>query len=41
VEIDAPVAIYASVIDRKSGDPRTVTPVFLVDDVPHSEPVDR
>ncbi len=41
MEIDAPVAIYASVIDRKSGDPRTVTPVFLVDGVPHPEPVDR
>jgi hypothetical protein len=29
VEISAPVAIYASVIDRKSGDPRTVAPVPL------------
>ena len=29
LETDAPVAIYASVIDRKSGDPRTVMPVPL------------
>ncbi|MEJ2580747.1 MAG: hypothetical protein P8127_03755 [Acidobacteriota bacterium] len=29
VEIDVPIAIYASVIDRKSGDPRTVYPVPL------------
>ena len=28
-EVSAPVAIYASVIDRKSGDPRTVSPVPL------------
>ena len=41
VEIDAPVAIYASVIDRKSGDPRTVSPVLLTDGVPHSEPDER
>jgi len=41
LEIDAPVAIYASVIDRKSGDPRTVAPVFLTDGVPHSEPDQR
>jgi len=27
VETDAPLAIYASVIDRQSGDPRTVAPV--------------
>ncbi len=27
VRIDAPVAVYASVIDRRSGDPRTVSPV--------------
>ena len=41
LEIDAPVAIYASVIDRKSGDPRTVSPVPLTDGVPHSEPDER
>ncbi len=29
VEIDGPLALYASVIDRRSGDPRTVTPVTL------------
>jgi len=29
LETDASVAIYASVIDRKSGDPRTVSPVPL------------
>jgi hypothetical protein len=29
LEIDGPVAIYGSVIDRKSGDPRTVSPVPL------------
>jgi hypothetical protein len=32
VETDAPVAIYASVLDRKSGDPRTVAPVPLAAD---------
>ena len=41
LEIDGPVAIYASVIDRKSGDPRTVSPVPLTDGVPHSEPDER
>ena len=41
VEINAPVAIYASVIDRKSGDPRTVSPVPLTDGVPDFEPVER
>lgn len=41
VEIDAPVAIYASVIDRRSGDPRTVSPVPLTDGSPHSEPDNR
>ena len=41
LETDAPVAIYASVIDRKSGDPRTVSPVPLTDGVPHSEPDQR
>jgi len=41
LEVDAPVAIYASVIDRKSGDPRTVAPVPLHDGVPHSEPDNR
>jgi hypothetical protein len=41
VEIDAPVAIYASVIDRRSGDPRTVSPVPLTDSGPHSEPDKR
>ncbi|MFV2071231.1 MAG: hypothetical protein ACC742_01080, partial [Thermoanaerobaculales bacterium] len=29
VDIDAPLAIYASVVDRRSGDPRTVAPVRL------------
>jgi len=29
VTIDAPLAVYASVIDRASGDPRTVSPVPL------------
>jgi hypothetical protein len=29
VEIDSPLALYASVVDRKSGDPRTVRPVRL------------
>jgi hypothetical protein len=29
VKIDAPLAMYASVIDRRSGDPRTVVPVPL------------
>jgi hypothetical protein len=40
VETDGPVAIYGSVIDRKSGDPRTVSPVPLTiaDDV---QPSDR
>jgi len=32
VTIDAPLAIYASVIDRASGDPRTVAPVPLTTD---------
>ena len=32
VAIDAPLAIYASVIDRRSGDPRTVVPVPLTTD---------
>ena len=41
VEIDAPVAIYASVIDRRSGDPRTVSPVPLTDSGAHSEPDNR
>jgi hypothetical protein len=41
LEINAPVAIYASVIDRKSGDPRTVAPVPLSGGIPHAEPVDR
>jgi hypothetical protein len=41
LETDGPVAIYASVIDRKSGDPRTVAPVPLTDRVPHSEPDER
>jgi len=41
VEIDAPIAIYASVIDRKSGDPRTVSSVPLTDGVRDFEPVER
>ena len=32
VEISAPLAIYASVIDRTSGDPRTVAPVSIPGD---------
>ena len=32
VKIDAPLAMYASVIDRRSGDPRTVIPVPLTTD---------
>jgi hypothetical protein len=32
ITIDAPLAIYASVIDRASGDPRTVAPVPLTTD---------
>jgi hypothetical protein len=31
VEISAPLALYASVIDRTSGDPRTVSPVWISD----------
>ncbi len=31
IDVDGPLAIYASVIDRASGDPRTVTPVPLAD----------
>jgi hypothetical protein len=41
LEIDAPIAIYASVIDRKSGDPRTVAPVRLRASGPPSESDDR
>ena len=29
VELDGPLAVYGSVIDRSSGDPRTVSPVPL------------
>jgi hypothetical protein len=29
IDLSGPMAVYASVIDRKSGDPRTVTPVPL------------
>ena len=32
VEIDSPLALYASVVDRRSGDPRTVRPVRLAPD---------
>jgi len=32
VDINGPLAIYASVIDRRSGDPRTVVPVPLTTD---------
>ena len=32
ITIDAPLAMYASVIDRASGDPRTVVPVPLTSD---------
>ncbi len=32
ITIDAPLAMYASVIDRASGDPRTVAPVPLTSD---------
>jgi len=41
VETDAPIAIYASVIDRKSGDPRTVSPVPLSTSGPYPEPIER
>ena len=41
LETSAPIAIYASVIDRKSGDPRTVAPVSLEEGLPHSEPDER
>jgi hypothetical protein len=41
VETDAPIAIYASVIDRKSGDPRTVSPVPLSTGGPFPEPIER
>jgi len=41
LETNAPVAIYGSVLDRKSGDPRTVAPVPLTDGRPHSEPEER
>ena len=41
LETDAPVAIYASVIDRKSGDPRTVAPVPLFGHGPRSDPAER
>ena len=40
VETDGPVAIYASVIDRKSGDPRTVSPVPLSAQGPVPEPLE-
>jgi len=29
IDLSGPLAVYASVIDRESGDPRTVTPVPL------------
>lgn len=41
VEIDAPVAIYGSVLDRMSGDPRTVAPVSLAKVGPQSDPPER
>ena len=41
LETSAPIAIYASVIDRQSGDPRTVMPVPLDHGLPPSEPDDR
>lgn len=34
IETNAPIAVYASVVDRRSGDPRTVSPVALFE-VPH------
>jgi hypothetical protein len=40
VETDAPIAVYASVIDRRSGDPRTVSPVSLAGPS-HSRPLER
>jgi hypothetical protein len=40
IETDAPIAVYASVIDRKSGDPRTVSPVSLAGQ-PATRPLDR
>ena len=41
LEVDRPVAIYGSVIDRKSGDPRTVSPVPLRFDRADPQPRDR
>lgn len=37
VDIDGPLAMYASVIDRRSGDPRTVSPVPLTTGGPYPE----
>jgi hypothetical protein len=41
LETDQPVAIYGSVIDRRSGDPRTVSPVPLRVDRIDAQPLDR
>ena len=41
IETQAPIAIYASVIDRKSGDPRTVSPVLLTAGGPFPESIER
>lgn len=41
LEADGPVAVYASVIDRKSGDPRTVSPVPLAAALRPDEPLKR
>jgi hypothetical protein len=41
IETDGPVAVYASVIDRKSGDPRTVSPVPLAPAQRPDAPLER
>jgi hypothetical protein len=41
LETDQPVALYGSVIDRKSGDPRTVAPVTLRVDRAEGLPLER
>lgn len=40
METGAPIAVYASVIDRRSGDPRTVSPVALFDG-PRPQSIER
>jgi hypothetical protein len=41
LQADGPVAAYASVIDRKSGAPRTASPVPLADSLRPDEPLER